>query len=385
MATITKLSSGTWRVQIRRKGKYANQTFRRRGDAEQWARAMESRIDRGEPILSREKETKTFAGLIGLHLGDLAEVGKPLGRSKRASMEFLKARLGQFRPAELDRERLIAFGKERAKEGAGPVTVGIDLGYIKTVLSHAAAVHGVPVSIENVDLARIALTRLGLVGKGNERDRRPSEQELARLFRAFDDNPRLTIPMSRIVRFAIATAMRLDEICRVCWADFEPETRMLMIRDRKDPRRKSGNSQRIPLLRATGYDACRLIKEQGPIARGAQWRIFPYNSRSVGTAFRRACRDLGIEDLHFHDLRHEGTSRLFEAGFAIEQVALVTGHKDWKMLRRYTHLKPEQLHAAPAASRSSAGRLPAFFGASMQITYVPTHRRTSSDGQVDRW
>ena len=177
MATITKLSSGTWRVQIRRKGKYANQTFRRRGDAEQWARAMESRIDRGEPILSREKETKTFAGLIGLHLGDLAEVGKPLGRSKRASMEFLKARLGQFRPAELDRERLIAFGKERAKEGAGPVTVGIDLGYIKTVLSHAAAVHGVPVSIENVDLARIALTRLGLVGKGNERDRRPSDQE----------------------------------------------------------------------------------------------------------------------------------------------------------------------------------------------------------------
>jgi site-specific recombinase XerD len=56
---------------------------------------------------------------------------------------------------------------------------------------------------------------------------------------------------------------------------------------------------------------------------------------------------LKIEDLHFHDLRHEGTSRLFEAGFSIQQVALVTGHKDWKMLRRYTHLKPETLHAAP--------------------------------------
>ena len=56
--------------------------------------------------------------------------------------------------------------------------------------------------------------------------------------------------------------------------------------------------------------------------------------------------ELKIEDLHFHDLRHEGTSRLFEAGFSIEQVALVTGHKDWKMLRRYTHLKPEHLHIA---------------------------------------
>ena len=72
--------------------------------------------------------------------------------------------------------------------------------------------------------------------------------------------------------------------------------------------------------------------------------VFPYNRKSVGTALTRACQALKIEDLHFHDLRHEATSRLFEAGFSIEQVALVTGHKDWKMLRRYTHLKPERLH-----------------------------------------
>jgi site-specific recombinase XerD len=57
---------------------------------------------------------------------------------------------------------------------------------------------------------------------------------------------------------------------------------------------------------------------------------------------------LKIKNLHFHDLRHEATSRLFEAGFSIEQVALVTGHKDWKMLRRYTHLRPEHLHSAAA-------------------------------------
>src|SRR3546814_4337692 len=73
-------------------------------------------------------------------------------------------------------------------------------------------------------------------------------------------------------------------------------------------------------------------------------RIFPYNPRSVGTAFRRACRALKIENLHFHDLRHEATSRLFEAGLRIEQVALVTGHRDWKMLKRYTHLRPEHLY-----------------------------------------
>ena len=71
----------------------------------------------------------------------------------------------------------------------------------------------------------------------------------------------------------------------------------------------------------------------------------------MSNVFTRACQALRIDDLHFHDLRHEGTSRLFEAGFRIEQVSLVTGHKDWKMLRRYTHLKPESLHDfAPRAA-----------------------------------
>ncbi|MGY4223252.1 integrase [Bradyrhizobium sp. USDA 4503] len=79
------------------------------------------------------------------------------------------------------------------------------------------------------------------------------------------------------------------------------------------------------------------------ITRG-QGRVFPHNHKSVSAAFTRACDGLKIEDLHFHDLRHEGTSRLFEGGLPIEKVALVTGHKDWRTLRRYTKLKPEELH-----------------------------------------
>ncbi|WP_245433712.1 tyrosine-type recombinase/integrase [Methylocystis hirsuta] len=70
--------------------------------------------------------------------------------------------------------------------------------------------------------------------------------------------------------------------------------------------------------------------------RKEQGANFPYNGKSVGAALRRQCRELQIEDLHFHDLRHEGRSRLLEAGFTVEQVALVTGHKDWKMLRRHS-------------------------------------------------
>jgi integrase len=98
----------------------------------------------------------------------------------------------------------------------------------------------------------------------------------------------------------------------------------------------------VPLVDLAGYDAWALLAEQRAF-RPTKGRIFPYNPRSIGTAFRRACQELEIEDLHYHDLRHEGTSRLFEAGLQIEQVALVTGHKDWKMLKRYTHLSADMI------------------------------------------
>ncbi len=342
MATFTKLNSGSWRAQVRRKGKYVNETFLRRKDAEAWALDVERRVDRGDPTVGRSlRDAKTFGDLINLHREDLKEVGKPIGRSKAASLAFLEKRLGRLRIPELDRGRLIQFGKERAREGAGPITLGIDLGYIKTILSHAAAVHGVLLTTEPIALARVALARLSLVGKGTERDRRPTQDELDRLIAAFEANRLQHIPVGRVIRFAVATAMRLDEICRAECRDFDPNNKTLLIRDRKDPRKKSGNSQRIPLLDVSGYDAVGIIEERLSFASMGSSRIFPYNGRSVGTAFRRQCRALNIDDLHFHDLRHEGTSRLFEAGFSIEQVSLVTGHKDWKMLRRYTHLKPE--------------------------------------------
>ncbi|WP_404926301.1 site-specific integrase [Mesorhizobium sp. ORM16] len=165
---------------------------------------------------------------------------------------------------------------------------------------------------------------------------------------AHTKNPLQRAPVGRLIRFAVATAIRQEEICKARWSDLDFRTRMLLIRVRKDPRNKKGNNQRIPLFAATGYDAWAVVEEQRAKRSNDDDRIFPFNHRSVGTAFRRGCVDLGTQDLHFYDLRHEGTSRLFEAGLTIEQVALVTGHKDWKMLRRYTHLRPEMLHAVLA-------------------------------------
>ncbi len=347
MASIRQLRSGKWQVQVRLKGKTASETFLIKAHALEWAREAENQADRGQtPVGKRARSKKTFGDLIDLHIADMKDVGRPPGRSKAAILDMLKRELGTLRAAGLERERLIKFGRDRANEGAGPVTLSMDIGVIRLVVSHAIAVHGVQLSVEPVDMARIALKRLGLVGKSNERDRRPTEDEIDLLLKRFESRSNSDeIPMARIIKFAIATAMRQEEIFRVTWSDFNKRTKMLTIRDRKDPRQKKGNDQEIPLLAASGYDAMALIEEQRMQRKEGDDRIFPYNHKSAGTNFTRACQALEIEDLHFHDLRHEGTSRLFEAGLAIQQVALVTGHKDWKMLRRYTHLKASSLHA----------------------------------------
>ncbi|MEH2533471.1 integrase [Bradyrhizobium sp. AZCC 1588] len=251
-----------------------------------------------------------------------------------------------------DRERLIEFGRKRAAQGAGPATLAIDLSFIRTILLHAASVHGIEVSVESVRLARAALKHLDLVGKSNERDRRPTQDELNRLIEYAECNPLQFIPLGRIIRFAIATAMRQAEICRIEWTDVDMTKRTVTIRDRKDPRRKDGNHQIVSLLNSTGYDAWQIILEQRIVTRSIG-RVFPHHSKSVGAAFHRSCNAIDLDDLCFHNVRHEGTNLLFEAGFSIQQVAMVTGHKDWRMLRRYTTLKPEDLHKLQKAAQPS--------------------------------
>ena len=127
MATFKQLPSGNWRVQVRRKGRYIGETFHRRKDAEEWALEAEPSIDRGQTPLSRARIDPTRPGdLIDLHLLDMKEVGRWPRRSKAFCLESLKKTLGLVKLAGLYRERLIQFGRDRAKEGAGSVTVGMD-------------------------------------------------------------------------------------------------------------------------------------------------------------------------------------------------------------------------------------------------------------------
>ena len=276
MPTIAKLPSGSWRAQVRRKGRYVSETFLRRDDALRWCRLAELSVDRNEtPISSRIGRLRKFGVLVQLHVEDVTEVGKPPRRFKAAALIMLQRELGTIKITAPDRERLIQFGRARSKAGAGPVTLGIDIGAIGLILSHAAVVHGLPISTEQVALARIALKRLGLVGKGMERDRRPTGCEVENLFALFEANDRQIIPIGRIIKFAITTAMRVDEICRVDWADVNERTRMLLIRDRKDPRNKQGNDKRIPLFGTSGYCGWSILAEQALHLGSARGRIFP--------------------------------------------------------------------------------------------------------------
>jgi hypothetical protein len=144
LATFTKLNSLSW--EPRCGGKESMSTRHScAGKTPRNGRLRSSGASTAANPPSREPlaTPKHFGDLITLHRENLQEVGKRIGRSKAASLAFLDLRLGRLRIPELDRGRLIQFGKDRAREGAGPVTIGIDLGYIKTILLHAAAVHGV--------------------------------------------------------------------------------------------------------------------------------------------------------------------------------------------------------------------------------------------------
>ncbi|WP_238368630.1 hypothetical protein [Mesobacterium pallidum] len=114
---------------------------------------------------------------------------------------------GKEKNGHPDRQPLIGDGQMRAKQGAGPAPLGIDIDVIKMIIPHAAAVHCRDISPEPVDLARVASKR-GLIGEGTERDRRPGTDALDRLIRCFDANGGLTTPMTWIVKFGAATASR---------------------------------------------------------------------------------------------------------------------------------------------------------------------------------
>ena len=137
--------------------------------------------------------------------------------------------------------------------------------------------------------------------------------------------------MQKIMGFAIFSTRRLEEITRISWHDLDVDGSRVLVRDMKNPGEKIGNDVWCDLP----PEALQIILS---MPKGRE-EIFPFCGDTIGANFTRACQFLDIIDLHLHDMRHDGVSRLFEIGRNIPQVAAVSGHRSWTSLKRYTHLR----------------------------------------------
>jgi integrase len=283
---------------------------------------------------------KTLAELIRWYIDQSYALSR-WQRIKQGTLEFLERhKIGAEDAYQLPVSRLVQHVRSRRAENAGPATAGADLTYIGVVLQMAQTVGSYPVDPHVVEEARNACRRLHLIGQPNRRKVRPSHGQLVALDNYFlSRSSRALIPMGDILWFAIYSGRREDEICRLRWADNDPRTRTGLVRDLKHPGHRLGNHRRFRYTQ----EAWQIVLRQP--RTGAF--IFPYKAGSIKEAFRRACLELGIVDLHFHDLRHEATSRLFERGYEIHEVQQFTLHSSWQQLERYTHLRPEQIPDLP--------------------------------------
>lgn len=344
MASIYKIGSG-WRAQVRLKGKPAvSKTFRTKNDAIIWSRSQEESLHK----TSSKNPHLTYKELYS----EYAAMSSPGGKTKQSVMVRLLEYWGEYRMTEIGTRAVSDYAARRARDGVSPATILQELSYLGTAVEHGA------VLCENEEAmrARAAVTAaikslrvMGVVDDPEERTRRPTEKELRKLEGWFRDRPRSSVPMMDIVLFAICTTMRLGEILSLVWEDYDEQSRMIWIRNRKDPTTQGGRDDRIPLLkgpvtyRGNVVDPCDFISRANSAYR-KRGRIFPYGVSTISAAFGRAAAESGIPDLHFHDLRHDGISRLFEAGYRIEEVSIVSGHRSWKNLKRYTHINPATLH-----------------------------------------
>lgn len=264
-----------------------------------------------------------------------------LGRTKLNVLKLImdcdiaKIKVHKFKP-----HHLVTHCSDRIKSGAGKSTVNHDVSYLRSVFRIAKTLWGIDVDDNLFAKALPTLHHMNLIGRSNRRTRRPTSEEIDELIDGLKERERShksNIPYVDILNFSILSCMRIGEVCSIKWEDLDRENRLVIVRDRKDPRKKAGNHMIVPLLGG----AYELIDKQQEIGD----RIFPYNSRSVTAGFQRVRNKLEIKDLRYHDLRREGASRLFEKGYKIDEVAQVTGHRNINTLWQvYTELYPNRLH-----------------------------------------
>lgn len=323
MAAIEKRGPYQWRAKIRKKG-YPQQsrTFETKAKVERWAKKIESEMDDGVFVSRAQAERTTFGELLDRYRKEITP------RKKGSDVETL--RLKAIRKHHLfDRplstvsgNDIAAYRNERLQK-VSPNTVLKELNILRHIIDIGIKEWGIYLPANPVRLVRRPPA-------AKPRDRRLHPDEERRLYEALDHGTRNPW-IKPIVEFALETAMRRSEILNLTWDNIDLKQQVAHL-----PDTKNGASRSIPL-------STRAVRVLEGLPRHIEGLAFPIGTYSLKHAFVRALKRTEIKGFTFHDLRHEATSRLFEKGLNIMEVSAITGHKDLSMLKRYTHLRAEDL------------------------------------------
>jgi integrase len=306
-------------------------TFDRQREAKAWLAYREAELGRPGAIEAEKEKAKGDKPTLAAAIDQYVKEHKAMGRTKAQVLRTLKGMpIAQQACEEIASTDLAALATELGQTRK-PQTVGNYMSHLQAVFAVAEDEWGFPLDIAAMNKAMRSARKLGKVAKSAERDRRPTLDELDRLMTHFQEvwyRRPTSCPMHRVVAFALFSTRRQEEITTIRRADYERDR--MLVRNMKHPGQKVGNDVWVDLP----APAPAVVD-----AMGTGDRLFPYTTDAISAAFTRACHFLEIEDLHFHDLRHEGISRLFEMGWTIPQVAQVSGHRSWTSLKRYTQMR----------------------------------------------
>ncbi|MFK3971049.1 tyrosine-type recombinase/integrase [Pseudomonas sp. NPDC087358] len=320
MATIEQRPNGTWRTKIRKKGYPSlSASFDTKAEAQRWASEIEGDMSRKRFVDTREADRTTVAEALKRYEREVSVNKKGAAQEKTRIKTWSDSKYGSKSMAELKSSDLAEYRDARLKEGISTNTVRLAL----ALISH---LYTVAIKDWGIEGLTNPVTKLRMPKGSRERDRRPTSAELKGIIKAAAG---IHNEMPAIIEIAVETAMRRGELIQLRREHIRGKHALL-----EDT--KNGSRRLVPL----SIRARELLESLPARIDGAVFSLAPH---SVTQYFVRSCKEAKVTDLHFHDLRHEGTSRLFEKGLSMMEVASITGHKTMSMLKRYTHLCPDSL------------------------------------------
>lgn len=320
-AFLVQITKKSGRAIIHREAK----TFDSRREAQAWAKWREAELEDPASLVKVEDPT------LGEAIEKYEREAKRLGRTKASVLRLLRGMdIAKRACSTIKSEHIVTMARDLAKDRS-PATVAEYLTFLNGVFKVARPAWGYPLDETAMRDALVVAKKFEFAGRSEKRERRPTLDEMNRLMEFFDKQAKAETAMPTLAAFALYSARREGEIVRLLWADLDEAHSRILVRDSKDPRGARGNHIWCELP----DEALAIIKT---MPRDAD-EIFPFKADTIHRAWKNACLMLDIDNLRFHDLRHEGVSRLFEMGRTIPQVASVSGHRSWQNLQRYAHLR----------------------------------------------